>query len=133
MQTNAKTMWKIYNYIKQNSINGKWTTQKEIQEYLKNDNQDVCLRTIRRYVQQLRQDDTIQKIILTDYVKGYQLMSSEEEKEYLVNRKIAILKMLKRYYKDVKRFESNNQYRIFENKERNIIESLIELKESGEV
>lgn len=133
MKTNDATMWKIYDYIKKNSINGKWTNQKEIQEYLKSDNQDVNLRTIRRYIQAIRQNDTIQKIIITDYSKGYQLMSSEDEKDYLINRKKAILKMLKRYYKDVKRFESNNQYRIFENKERNIIESLIEVKESEEV
>ena len=120
--------WKIYNYIKERSIEGKWTSQKEIRDYLiiSGYAENIGLRTIRRCIHDIREDDTIQKIILTDYSKGYRLMTDEEEIDYLKNRKISILKMLKQYYKDVKRFNMNNQFKItFGKYEREYIESLI--------
>lgn len=123
--------WRIYDFIKERSIEGKWTSQKEIRDYLINNNfaEKIGLRTIRKYVHDIREDDTIQKIILTDYVKGYHLMSDEEELDYLKKRKISILKMLKQYYKDVKRFNMNNQVKItFGKYEREYIESLINVE-----
>lgn len=123
--------WRIYDFIKERSIEGKWTSQKEIRDYLINKNfvGKIGLRTIRKYVHDIREDDTIQKIILTDYVKGYHLMSDEEELDYLKKRKISILKMLKQYYKDVKRFNMNNQFKItFGKYEREYIESLINVE-----
>lgn len=123
--------WKIYNYIKERSLEGKWTSQKEIRDYLINNNfaEKIGLRTIRRNINEIRKDDTIQKIILTDYSKGYRLMSDEEEIDYLKKRKISILKMLKQYYKDVNRFNMNNQVKItFGKYEREYIESLINVE-----
>lgn len=123
--------WRIYNYIKERSIVGEWTSQKEIRDYLKNNGyaEKIGLRTIRRNINEIRKDDTIQKIILTDYSKGYRLMSGEEELDYLKKRKISILKMLKQYYKDVKRFNMNNQVKItFGKYEREYIESLINVE-----
>lgn len=123
--------WRIYDFIKERSLEGKWTSQKEIRDYLINKNfvDKIGLRTIRKYVHDIREDDTIQKIILTDYVKGYRLMSDEEELDYLKKRKISILKMLKQYYKDVKRFNQNNQFKItFGKYEREYIESLINVE-----
>ena len=53
-------------------------------------------------------------------------MTDEEEIDYLKKRKISILKMLKQYYKDVKRFNMNNQFKItFGKYEREYIESII--------
>ena len=120
--------WRIYDFIKERSLEGKWTSQKEIRDYLINNNfaEKIGLRTIRRNINEIRKDDIIQKIILTDYSKGYRLMTDEEELDYLKKRKISILKMLKQYYKDVKRFNMNNQFKItFEKYEREYIESII--------
>lgn len=123
--------WKVYNFIKERSIKGIWTKQQDIKDYLLNEeNIDVCKRQIRKYIKNIRKDDVIQKIILTDYSKGYRLMSNEEEIDYLKKRKISILKMLKQYYKDVNRLGHNNQTRLtFSNKEREFIESIINIKE----
>lgn len=120
--------WRIYDFIKERSLEGKWTSQKEIRDYLINNNfaEKIGLRTIRRNINEIRKDDIIQKIILTDYSKGYRLMTDEEELDYLKKRKISILKMLKQYYKDVKRFNMNNQFKItFGKYEREYIESII--------
>ncbi len=120
--------WRIYDFIKERSLDGKWTSQKEIRDYLINNNfaEKIGLRTIRRNINEIRKDDIIQKIILTDYSKGYRLMTDEEELDYLKKRKISILKMLKQYYKDVNRFNMNNQFKItFGKYEREYIESII--------
>ena len=83
--------WRIYDFIKERSLEGKWTSQKEIRDYLINNGyaEKIGLRTIRRNVHDIRQEDTIQKIILTDYSKGYRLMTDEEEIDYLKKRKIS--------------------------------------------
>ena len=127
--TMGKIEWYAYEYLKKQSEENKWTLQVELQEVLSQKfDKKFCLRTIRKIIQRIRQCDTIQKIIITNYSKGYRLMSTDEETDYLVRRKQSILKMLKNCYKDIKRYEANNQYRIFENKERDIIESLVQLK-----
>lgn len=124
--------WRIYDFIKERSLEGKWTSQKEIRDYLINNNfaEKIGLRTIRRNINEIRKDDIIQKIILTDYSKGYRLMTDEEELDYLKKRKISILKMLKQYYKDVNRFNMNNQFKIaFGKYEREYIESIINVED----
>lgn len=124
--------WRIYDFIKERSLEKQWTSQKEIRDYLLNNDyvEKISLRTIRKNIHDIRKDDTIQKIILTDYVKGYRLMSYEEEFDYLKKRKISILKMLKQYYKDVNRFNMNNQIKIaFGKYEREYIESLINVED----
>lgn len=124
--------WRIYDFIKERSLDKEWTSQKEIRDYLINNDyvEKISLRTIRKNIHDIRKDDTIQKIILTDYVKGYRLMSYEEEFDYLKKRKISILKMLKQYYKDVNRFNMNNQIKIvFGKYEREYIESLINVED----
>lgn len=124
--------WRIYDFIKERSLNKQWTSQKEIRDYLINNDyvEKIGLRTIRKNIHDIRKDDTIQKIILTDYVKGYRLMTYEEEFDYLKKRKISILKMLKQYYKDVNRFNMNNQVKIaFGKYEREYIESLINIED----
>ena len=126
--------WRIYDFIKERSLEGKWTSQKEIRDYLINNGyaEKIGLRTIRRNVHDIRQEDTIQKIILTDYSKGYRLMTDEEEIDYLKKRKISILKMLKQYYKDVNRFNMNNQFKItFGKYEREYIESIINVEDKN--
>lgn len=126
--------WNIYNFIKERSLESKWTKQQDIIDYFSYKfNENISKRSIRKNINEIRKDDIIQKIILTDYSKGYRLMSKEEELDYLKKRKISILKMLKQYYKDVKRYEKNNQTRIIFGKyERNCIESLIDIENNND-
>lgn len=126
----TSTHWLIYNYIKENSEKNKWTKQIDIQKYLSEEKGlKICMRDIRKKINEIRRDETIQKVILTDYSKGYRMMSDEEEKDYLINRKISILKMLKLCYQDIRRYNMNNQCQIaFTDTERDIYESLLKSK-----
>lgn len=121
-QTSLTTLeWNVYNTIKENTQKGMWTSMKSLAiKY------GVSEREIRRIIMILKDNDNeIHKIILSDHKKGYKLMSNKEEINYLAKKKIHILKMFKRYYKDVKRFNLNNQTKItFGKYERDYFESI---------
>lgn len=120
--------WKIYNYLKERTQNGLWTNQQELIEYLEAQKIKVGKRELRRYIQNIRKSNTIQKIILTSYKKGYIIMSDENQVEILIKRKISILKSLKQYHRDIKRLKLNNQFKLkLDNQEREIIESLLKI------
>ena len=122
-----KEQWFIYNFIKERSKQELWSNQIDIQNHLKEKYDiDISQRTIRRCINIIRKNDLIQKIILTDYKKGYRIMTSNEEDIYLEKRKISILKMLSQYHKDFNRLKLNNQTRIkFSEKERDFLESIL--------
>lgn len=130
----GRVEWHIYNFLKEQSENGKWTHQSEIQDYLKSHyGEEISLRRIRRLIQSIRTDDVIQKVILTDYNKGYKLISPEDEVKLLRNRKISILKMLKQYWRDVGRLNLNEQEKLaFDSDEREVFESILKSKKKGE-
>lgn len=114
----------VYNEIKKRSENGEWTNVEYLAEMI-----NCKKRTIRAIIQKIREDDSIQKIILTDYSKGYKIMSDEDEFEMLSKTKVKILKELKRYWKDVRRYNNHHQNKItFTKYERDFYESLIEVK-----
>ena len=116
--------WLVYNEIKSRSELGQWTNVQHLADML-----ECSKREIRKNIQRIRESSTIQKIIITDYSKGYKLMSNDDEFELLTKTKIKILKQLKRYWKDVERYNKNNQNKItFSDSERAIYESLIEVK-----
>lgn len=120
--------WTIYNIIRKRSESGLWTTQYELNELLRKEGFEISLREQRKHLTFIRTNDIIQKIILSNTVYGYKLMSDEEEKVYLEKQFISILKKLKRYYKDRDRLELNGQLRLtFGTHERECIESLIKL------
>ena len=125
-----KEQWFIYNFIKERSKQELWSNQIDIQNHLKEKYDiDISQRTIRKCINSIRKNDLIQKIILTDYKKGYRIMSSTEEDIYLEKRKISILKMLSQYHKDFNRLKLNNQTRIkFSEKERDFIESILKIE-----
>lgn len=125
-----KEQWFIYNFIKERSKQELWSNQIDIQNHLKEKYDiDISQRTIRRCINSIRKNDLIQKIILTDYKKGYRIMTSNEEDIYLEKRKISILKMLSQYHKDFNRLKLNNQTRIkFSEKERDFIESILKIE-----
>ncbi len=113
--------WNVYNFIKERSEKGLYTKQQDLAEEFK-----ISKRQVRRCVEHIREDETIQKIVLSDYIHGYKLMSQEDAVELLIKRKIKILKEFKRYWKDVKRYNSNNQLKlVFDTHERGVIESLL--------
>lgn len=118
--------WKIYNYLKERTLEEKWTKQKEILEYLETKDIKINERTLRLHIQNIRKCEIIQKVILTDYSKGYKIMSEKNEFDILLNRKISLLKSLKQFYRDKKRLSLNNQMKLnFDTKEREFIESLL--------
>lgn len=111
----------VYNEIKRRSEKGEWTNVEHLALMI-----SCNKRKIRAIIQKIREDDSIQKIILTDYSKGYKLMSDEDEFEMLSKTKVKILKELKRYWKDVRRYNNNHQNKItFTKYERDYYESLI--------
>ena len=120
--------WGIYNTIKERSLNNDWTSVGYLAEMYQ-----CSKRIVRKHIQKIRESNVIQKIIITDYGKGYKLMSDEDEFELLTKTKIKILKQLKRYWKDVERYNLNHQNKItFSKTERDIYESLIEVNENVE-
>lgn len=113
--------WEIYKVLKHNSREGKWTPSDYLAQRF-----NICNREVRRVIQKLKTDDKIQKIIISDYGKGYKLLSSKEEFVYLEKKKIEILSQFKRYYRDVKRYNLNNQKKItFGKYERDFVESIL--------
>lgn len=116
--------WEIYNYLKEETMKGNWTSVEKLANRF-----GIGKRTVRRHINTIRGNDVIQKIIISSFEYGYKIMTSEEEVEYLKNRKNAILKMLKQYYMDVKRVGLNGQCKItFGEYERNVFESLLKEK-----
>jgi hypothetical protein len=113
----------VLNIITERSKEGKWTSQKFIINSL-----DVRIsdRTLRVIIQMIRADDNTDIVILTDYNKGYKLMSEKDNLKELTKRKISILKSLKLYYKDVKRFNTHNNYKLkLEENEVELMKTLI--------
>ena len=118
--------WKIYNYLKERTLEEKWTKQKEIIEYLETKDIKINERNLRLHIQNIRKCEIIKKVILTAYSKGYKIMSEKDEFDILLNRKISLLKSLKQFYRDKKRLSLNNQMKLnFDTKEREFIESLL--------
>lgn len=116
--------YSVYNEVKRRSELNEWTNVQHLALLC-----GCTKRAIRRCVQRIRESDKIQKIILTDYKKGYKLMSVEDEFAMLTKTKIKILKEFKRYWKDVERYNRNNQNKItFTQYERDFYESLVEVK-----
>ena len=70
--------WLVYNEIKSRSELGQWTNVQYLADML-----ECSKREIRRHIQVIRESNTIQKIIITDYSKGYKLMSNDDEFELL--------------------------------------------------
>ena len=117
----STTEWKVYNLIKERSEKGEWIFMREIAEEL-----NITKRTVRQCILNIRDCEVIQKIIISDYSKGYKLMSDEDSFDLLFKDKIRILKELKRYWKNVRRLSLNNQRKLtFDTKERDFFQSLI--------
>lgn len=109
MQNSTKTKTDIIAILKSESIKGHYIKQQEIIDRL---DYELKPRMVRKYIHEIREDLENSLIILTDYTKGYKLMSEEDTIDVLTKRKKALLKSLKLYYKDVQRFKENNNFKI---------------------
>ena len=121
--TNGMTTldWNIYKFLKKTSEHGVWIKMNALAVIF-----NVSPRAIRKSITRIRESDTIQKILVSDYTKGYKLMAKSDEYELLLKDKIRALRTLKRYWKSAKRYNLNNQMKLtFDTQERDFIESLL--------
>ena len=109
----------VYELIKETSERGFWYPMKELATRT-----GLSTRQLRNCVTNIRECDEIDKIII-GCKEGYKLLSNEEEFKYLISQKTKILKMLKRYWKDIRRFNKNNNYELaFSDEELKIVNSI---------
>ena len=114
--------WNIYNYLKEQAEKGLWTKMKALADKF-----ETSTREVRHSITRIRKDETIQKVLVSDYSKGYKILTSaDEESNYIQRKKIKALKELKQVYLDIMRINQNNQTKlVFDTKERDFIESLV--------
>ena len=96
----------VYAIIERQSSEGKWVSMAEL-SFLT----DINERAVRQCITNIREYEDNDKIII-GCSKGYKILSNEEEFTFLLSRKKRILNALNRYYKDVRRFNRNNNYAI---------------------
>ena len=118
--------YKIYNYLKENAVGYENRVKSDIlmKEFNINDN-----KTLRRHTQNIRQDETLQKIVCSESGKngGYWIATNnkeiEETLEHLYKR---AMEMLKTYSIIQKKTGLDGQIRIpLTEYEKDIIESVI--------
>lgn len=113
--------WKIYEFLKEKSEKGEWIKMKPLAVQF-----GISTRALRKAIISIKENETIQKIVLSDYSKGYKLMSESDDFILLKRKKYKALKELKRYWLDVKRYNLNHQTKLtFDTQERDFFESLI--------
>lgn len=114
--------WQIYKFLKNTSEHNIWVGMKELAVRF-----NISTRELRKSITRIRNCETIQKVLVSDYSKGYKfLTNSDADTDYINRKKIKALKELKQVYLDIKRINLNKQLKlVFDTKERAIIESLI--------
>ena len=114
--------YRIYDFLKENSQAGNWIGMKQLAEMF-----NISTRELRKSITRIRKCPMIQKVLVSDYKKGYKfLTTTDENTEYIKKRKIKALKELKQVYLDIERLNLNGQLKlVFDTQERNFIESLV--------
>ncbi len=113
--------WQIYKFLKKTSEHNVWIKMNALATMF-----NISTREVRKSITRIRENETIQKILISDYSKGYKLMSREEEYQLILKDKYRALKTLKRVWKDIRRYNSNNQMKLtFDTQERDFIEALV--------
>lgn len=119
----------IYEFLIEQSEYGEWTSQKELLRHLHNIGYDICERKMRLEITNIRKNDEIEKIIVSNTKRGYKILSYEEELKYIEAQKYLALAKLSQYWKDVRRFNRNNQAKInIDTKEQEFVESVLKEK-----
>lgn len=104
--------YQIYDYLKKNAIGHEKRVKSSVlmQEFNIKDN-----KTLRDYIESIRNSDTLQKIVCSEAGKngGYYLATNDEEVyqtlEHLYKRS---MQMLKTYSKIKKKYKLDRQYRL---------------------
>lgn len=96
----------VYEIIKEYSEQGKWVSMNMLASLT-----NCGERAIRKYVNNIREYEGNEKIII-GCEKGYKILDKEEELVYLSSKKKTILNSLRRYYKDIRRFNNNKNYKL---------------------
>lgn len=118
--------YRIYDYLKKNAVgySKRVKSSKLMNEFNINDN-----KTLRKHIQDIRQDETLQKIICSESGQhgGYWIANNEKEvQETLDHLYKRSMEMLKTYSMIKKKAMLNNQYRIkFTKYEKEIIQSIM--------
>ena len=108
--------WKLYEFLKEQN---EFISIKEIMNKLGLwDNR----RLLTRDLQVIKENPTINRILITNR-KGIKFASTEQEANiYLEKEKIEILSRFKRYFKQAKQIQLDNQTQIVWNSEKDTIE-----------
>ena len=110
--------WKLYEFLKGQS---QFLSRKEIM-VLSGLYENENARTLTRDLQVIKENPTINRIVITSR-NGIKLAETKEEANmYLEREKIEILSRLKRYYIQSKQYGLDNQTQIVWNKEKEVIE-----------
>lgn len=110
--------WKLYEFLKGQS---QFLSRKEIM-VLSGLYDSENVRTLTRDLQVIKENPTINRIVITSR-NGIKLAETKEEANmYLEREKIEILSRLKRYYIQSKQYGLDNQTQIVWNKEKEVIE-----------
>ena len=110
--------WKLYEFLKGQS---QFLSRKEIMA-LSGLYEKENVRTLTRDLQVIKENPTINRIVITSR-NGIKLAETKEEANmYLEREKIEILSRLKRYYIQSKQYGLDNQTQIVWNQEKEVIE-----------
>lgn len=110
--------WKLYEFLKGQS---QFLSRKEIM-LLSGLYEKENTRTLTRDLQVIKENPTINRIVITSR-NGIKLAETKEEANmYLEREKIEILSRLKRYYIQSKQYGLDNQTQIVWNQEKEVIE-----------
>ena len=110
--------WKLYEFLKGQS---QFLSRKEIM-LLSGLYVNENTRTLTRDLQVIKENPTINRIVITSR-NGIKLAETKEEANmYLEREKIEILSRLKRYYIQSKQYGLDNQTQIVWNQEKEVIE-----------
>lgn len=125
-KTLSSVDYKIYEYLKKNACGYSKRVKSStlMQEFNINDN-----KTLRKHIQNIRQDETLQKIVCSESGKngGYWVANNDKEiQDTLDHLYKRAMEMLKTYETIKRKAKLNGQYRIkFSKYEKEIIESVM--------
>lgn len=119
MKTMNTRQWKLYEFLKENMDH--YLSRKAIMNksglY-----ENETSRTLTHDLQVIKENPTINRIIITSR-KGIKIASTKEEAdEYLEREKIEVLSRLQRYYLQSKQYGLDKQTQIVFNSEKGVIE-----------
>lgn len=123
MNTKMNTrQWKLYEFLKEHMEH--FLSRKAIMR-LSGLYENETSRTLTRDLQVIKENPTINRILITSR-KGIKIASTKEEaNEYLEREKIEILSRFKRYFQQSKQYGLDKQTQIVFNSEKDTIEVFI--------